>query len=211
MSNKSPLNSVSDETVNDVLHEFDGTITEVSNETEAVVFSPLPYHTRLNPPKKTTFCSANPSKVQESPLDARSPQEVLAYHGMYKDDSIYTTNPSQVYEDLTMFNDLQDVLNRRIEAENKFASLPAEVRSRFNNSLAQFVSEVTDPSFDVHKVLTDQEASAYDSYLRKKAANERYEEYKQSDEYQQILKDAELRSQFAEESYKKWLESRGVK
>lgn len=79
----------------------------ISSETPAGAFNSLPYHTRLNPPKKHAQKFKKPTKVQTNPFMAKSPQDVLKQHGVYKDDSIYKTNPAKVYMDLTQYSDYQ--------------------------------------------------------------------------------------------------------
>lgn len=138
------------------------------------------YANRLNLPDKDTFISNNPTKVEESPLDARSPQEVLDYHGMYRDPSYYEQNPDRLYLDLTQFDDYETYLNNIRSMETKFMNLSPDVRARFNNDLSEFSSYVSKPDFDIYKVLDDKTKQAYDTYKAKLDAEKEFEAYQAS-------------------------------
>ncbi|DAB21306.1 TPA: hypothetical protein CPT85_08105 [Candidatus Gastranaerophilales bacterium HUM_21] len=168
----------------------------------------IPYHTRLNPPVKRVFKFTKPTRVQESPLDARSPQEVLDYHGMYKDDSLYKNNPNAVHLDLTAFDDLQTSMNKNILAQEKFNQLPVDVRARFNHSIVEFTQRVTSPDFDINEVLLPEEQKAYSAYKADEKARKEYESYLNSSEYKQQIQEAALRKQFEKEQFEAWKASK---
>ncbi len=199
---KGALEAVADETlISDVgLPAFDASVSEVQV---------CHYHTRLNPPRKVVQVSDKPSKVQESPLDARSPQEVLEYHGMYRDPSIYKTEPQKIYMDVASFDGLQSIMNQKIEAERKFASLPVEIRSKFDHSIVKFTNAVTSPGFDVRTLLTGAELEAFDNYHKEEKAKEEYAKYLASDEYKFQLEQQKLRAEFEEQQFENWKKTRG--
>lgn len=179
-----------------VLKQTTGTVSE-----DAYV----PYHTRLNPPRKITFKSLKPSKVQESPLDARTPQEVLDYHGMYRDPSVYKNEPQKIYADLTSFDDLQTALNKQIAADEKFKQLPVDIRAKFNHSVVDFANYVTSPDFDVNEILLPDEQQKLKDYKNAEKSRKDFEAYQKTDEYKAQLEDARLRKKFADEQYQSWL------
>ena len=167
-----------------------------------------PYHTRLNPPSDIVFKSIKPSRVQESPLDARSPQEVLDYHGMYKDSSIYTKEPQKLFADLTAFNDYQTNLNELAVAKNKFHNLPLEVRARFNHNVLDFANYVSDPNFDPEFLMDKETVLAYRKYLKDQKNKEDYERYIQSPEFKAQVEEQKLRSEYEKQQYEAWKSNR---
>lgn len=169
----------------------------------------LPYHTRLNPPKDIVFKSSKPSRVQESPLDARSPQEVLSYHGMYKDPSIYTKEPQRLFVDLTAFNDYQTNLNELAAAKSKFHNLPLDVRARFNHDVLQFAQYVSQPDYDPEYLMDDETVKAYRKYKKEQENKAEYEKYIQSAEYKARVEESKLRAEYEKEQYEAWKNSRG--
>lgn len=173
-----------------------------------IINQSLPYHTRLNPPKKVKFVSNKPTRVQESPLDARSPQEVLDYHGMYKDPSIYKENPQKIFADLTSFDDFQTAQNKLAQAKSKFAELPIDVRARFNHDVLAFSNYVQSPNFDPEMVMDQETVVAYREYKKKEKAQQDYEKYKESDEYKAQLRESQLRAQYEKEQYEAWKASK---
>lgn len=164
----------------------------------------LPYHTRLNPPKKVKFKSNKPSKVQESPLDARSPQEVLDYHGMYKDPSVYTQNPSKIFADLTSFDDYQTAQTKLANAKSKFAELPVDVRARFNHDVLKFSQYVQSPNFDIENVMDDETVVAYREYEKQQKAQAEHNKYINSEEYKAQVAEQKLRERYEKEKYEAW-------
>lgn len=169
----------------------------------------LPYHTRLNPPKNIVFKSSKPSRVQESPLDARSPQEVLDYHGMYKDSSIYTKEPQKLFADLTAFNDYQTNLNELALAKSKFQSLPVEVRARFNQDVLQFAQYVSQPDYDPEYLMDSETVKAYRKYKKQQEDKAEYDKYIQSAEYKKQQEESKLRAEYEKQQYEAWKASRG--
>ena len=164
----------------------------------------LPYHTRLNPPTNIVFKSSKPSRVQESPLDARGPQEVLDYHGMYKDSSIYTKEPQKLFADLTAFNDYQTNLNELALAKSKFQSLPVEVRARFNQDVLQFAQYISQPDYDPELVMDAETVKAYRNYKKEQEKKAEYDKYIQSDEYKAQQKEIKLRAEYEKQQYESW-------
>lgn len=190
------------------LTDVDVSSTLVKDETLTKV-DVLPYHTRLNPPSNVVFKSLKPSRVQESPLDARSPQEVLDYHGMYKDSSIYTKEPQKLFADLTSFNDYQTNLNELAIAKSKFQLLPVEVRARFNHDVLEFSQYVSKPYFDPEYLMDSETVKSYRKYKKEQEAKAEYEKYTQSSEYKAQIEEQKLRAEYEKQQYEAWKASRG--
>lgn len=167
-----------------------------------------PYHTRLNPPKQITQTFKQPSKVQESPYDARSPQEVLQQHGMYKDPSIYTQEPQKIYMDLTKYGDYQEMLNRTIDAKEHFNSLDVDIRAKFNHNPLEFANYLASPDFDVDNILTEKERKALRDYHDQLQQQEDYEKYIQSDEYKAALAEQEAYNAYRNQQFEEWKKNR---
>lgn len=79
---------------------------------------------------------------------------------------VITTNQKEpAFGDFTDAQDYQVALNKIIEVEQSFASLPAAVRSRFNNDPAGLISFLSDPdnaqeAFNLGLTKTDPAAAA---------------------------------------------------
>lgn len=159
-------------------------------------------------PPKPVMQSTNPTKVVESPLDARSPQEVLEMHGMYKDESMYSKHPEKIYADMTQFTDYETMLNTINNARSKFDQLDPEVRARFNNDLVEFSKSVASPNFDVNSVLTDKERVKYSQYVKDQKAKADYEAYLRSPEYIALQEQTALRAQYDKEQFEAWKSKR---
>ena len=173
-----------------------------------IINQSLPYHTRLNPPQKVKFKSNKPTRVQESPLDARSPQEVLDYHGMYKDPSIYKENPQKIFADLTSFDDFQTAQNKLALAKSKFAELPIDVRARFNHDVLAFSNYVQGPDFNPEMVMDRDTVVAYRDYKKKEKAQQDYQKYLESDEYKAQVNEERLRKEYEQQRFEDWKSSR---
>lgn len=163
-----------------------------------------PFHNRLNLPPKPVIVSELPSKVQESPLDARSPQEVLDYHGMYKDKSYYEENPDKIYMDLTQFDDYETYLNSIRDMKEKFSKLPIDVQARFNHDITQFSNYISSSNFDIEKLMDERTLQSYKSYKANEKAKQEFEAYKNSSEYKNALKEATLRAKFEDVQFNAW-------
>lgn len=194
-----PKSSSSETSVTDV----DVSSTLVTDELYSINRS-LPYHTRLNPPKKIKFKSDKPSKVQESPLEARSPQEVLEYHGMYRDPSVYKQNPTKIFADITAFNDYETNLNQLAQAKSKFQELPIDIRAKFNHDVSKFAEYVQSDKFDVEYLMMPGDVKAYRAYLKEQKEKADYEQYLQSEEYKNSVKEAQLRKEYEQSKYEEW-------
>lgn len=184
--------------------EFDSTtITKVSNTADVSTVART-FHNRLNLPPKQICVSDNPTKVQESPLDARSPQEVLDYHGMYRDQSYYEKNPDKLYIDLTQFDDYETYLNKMNDIKDKFNKLPVDVRARFNHNVSEFCAEAMKSDFDITRAMDDNTKKAYDNYKATEKAKAERDAYLASDEYKKAQKESALRLQYEQAQYEAW-------
>jgi hypothetical protein len=174
------------------------TTMEVTKELDKLFFN------SKNLPPKVKFKSNKPSKVQESPLDARSPQEILERHGMYKDESIYTKHPERVFLDLSEFGDFEANLNANRRMQEKFNALDIDVRARFNHDVKEFTKYVTSNNFDINNVLTSKEQEAYKKYKENEKLKADYEKYMQSDEYKAFLEERAHREAYEKSRYDEW-------
>lgn len=162
------------------------------------------YYSSLNLPPKDAFVSLKPSKVQESPLDARSPQEVLEKYGMYRDQTYYGQHPDKLYLDLTEFDDFETSMNNIVRIRDKFDKLPASVRSKFNNDISQFVNYCSSKDFNLEYLMDDRIKLSYDKYKAEEKAKADFKAYQQSSEYKALEKEAMLRKRFEEEQFEAW-------
>lgn len=178
---------------------------DISKVENVVNSKELRFYNDANLPPKPVFCSNNPTKVQESPLDARSPQEVLEYHGMYRDPSYYENNPEKIYMDLTQFDDYETYLNNVNSMKERFNNLPIDIRAKFNHNPAELFAYVQSKEFNVEKLMDDKTLNNYRKIKREEELKKKFEDYQKTPEYQQSLKDAQLRAQFAEKQYQDWL------
>ena len=126
------MNTKRDKDINDAI--------DVIENTERVF-----YNYRHRPPK-VQWHSDKPTKVQLSPLDAKSPQEVLEKYGMYKDNSALK-EPTPFYADLTAFDDYATSLCNIRDIKEKFKSLDIDIRAKFNHNVEEFCSYVTSKDF----------------------------------------------------------------
>ena len=161
-------------------------------------------------PPKVTLCSSKPSKVQENPYDARSPQEVLEAYGMYRDPSYYELNPDKVYCDFSNIPDFETLMNVKNAIERKFLNLPLDVRASFNHNVFEFAEYVNSSSFDVERLLDAPSKKAYQAYKSELKAKEDFKKYQNSDEYKKMQQEAVLRSQFENEQFEKWKSSQSI-
>ena len=162
------------------------------------------FYNSVHLPPKPVHCSKKPSKVQESPLDARSPQEVLQAYGMYKDQSYYEQHPDKIYMDLTQFDDYESLLNKKIDIERKFKQLPVDVRAQFNHDPSEFVSYVNSKDFKLETLLDDKTKKAYASYKADEERKAAFKAYQNSEEYKKLQQEALLRAQFEKEQFEQW-------
>lgn len=162
------------------------------------------FYNSVNLPPKVKFKSNKPSKVQESPLDARSPQEVLQYHGMYKDESIYSKHPEKIYLDLSEFGDYESNLNANRRMQEKFNALDIDVRARFNHDIMEFIKYVQGPDFDINRVLTEKEQKKYNDYKKEQQAKKDYQAYLNSDEYKALVEESSYRMAYEKSKYEEW-------
>lgn len=164
----------------------------------------LKFYNSKNLPPKVKFKSKKPSKVQESPLDARSPQEVLQQYGMYKDESIYSKHPEKLYLDLTQFGDYESNLNANRRMLEKFNALDVDVKARFNHDVKEFTKYVTSPNFDINRVLTDNQQKIYAKYQKELKMKKDYETYLKSDEYKAQVQEDSYRRAYEQSRYEEW-------
>lgn len=162
------------------------------------------FYNSTNLPPKVKFKSNKPSKVQESPLDAKSPQEVLDRHGMYRDESIYSKQPEKVYMDLSEFGDYESNLNANRRMLEKFNALDVNVRARFNHDVKEFTKYVTSSDFDINRVLTAKEQEKLAKYNEEKKAKQEYEKYLKSDEYKSMIEEQAYRQAYEKSKYDEW-------
>lgn len=167
------------------------------------VVSPLrrSFYNRLNLPPKVKIVSNNPTKVQESPLDARSPQEVLDYHGMYKDPSYYEENPDKMYMDLTQFDDYETYLNNLNSMKDTFSKLPIDIRAKFNHDPSQFFSYVGSGEFDIEQVMDDKTKANYRAIKAKEKAEKDHQAYLESDEHKNYIKKQAALQSYLEQQF----------
>jgi len=179
----------------------------------SVVQPVKPFYNSLNLPPKPTISSSKPSKVQESPLDAKSPQEVLKQHGMYKEDSAYSKHPELIHADLTQFGDYESNLNAIRRMKEKFNCLDIDVRARFNHDVNEFTKYINSSDFDINKVLTEKEQKKYADYKAKQQKQAEYQSYLQSDEYKAEIQAHAQRQAYEQAKYEEWLASqqKGIK
>lgn len=201
--------STKQQTTTSMQETFGGTIIG-SEPIEAVtpIKSNLPYHTRLNPPKKIVKEFKKPTKTQVSINNARNPQELMQQYGMYKDPSIYTKNPEKIYMDLTKYGDYQSMLNETIAAKGHFMTLDTDIRAKFNNDPLQFANYLASPDFDVNEILTSDEQQALKNYHERIQAEEDFKAYQSSAEYKNAVAEQQLFDQYRKEQFDAWKKNR---
>lgn len=169
----------------------------VDNATERVFFN---YRNR---PPKVQICSKNPSKVQESPLDAKTPQELMDRHGMYVDrPSLKELKP--FYADLTQFQSYEDSLNSVRNIKEKFMNLDVSIRAKFNHNPEEFCNYVQSKDFDIREIMTSDVYNQYEKEQNEIKAKKEYEDYLNSNEYKKIQEESALRAQYEKEQYENW-------
>lgn len=160
------------------------------------------YNYRHRPPK-VKIVSSKPTKVQESPLDAKSPQELMDRHGMYVDrPSLKELKP--FYADLTQLKSYEDSLNSVRDIKEKFNSLDISIRAKFNHNPEEFCNYVGSKDFDIKEIMT---SDVYSEYLREQKdikAREEFEKYKKTDAYKKEIEEFELRQRYEQEQFENW-------
>lgn len=154
-------------------------------------------------PPKVKICSINPSKVQESPIDAKSPQELMDRHGMYIDrPSLKELKP--FYADLTQFESYEDSLNSVRNIKEKFMNLDVSIRAKFNHNPEEFCNYVQSKDFDIREIMTSDVYKQYEDEQKEIQAQKEYEKYLKSDEYKKEQEQNALRAQYEKEQFENW-------
>lgn len=177
-------------------------------EVSTSVTSSPKFYNSSNLPPKVIQKSELPSMTQLSPLDAKSPQDILDQHNMYRKESVYKKQPEMIYGDFTEIGDYESHLNKCIELENKFAKLDPEVRGRFNNSVLEFTRACRSKDFNIESVLTQPEVDSYREYKKRQEADAKHLEYLESPEYKALIEQSKLRQEYETQKYNEWLNSR---
>lgn len=160
------------------------------------------YNYRHRPPK-VKMCSQKPSRVQESPLDAKSPQELMDRHGMYIDrPSLKDLRP--FYADLTAFQSYEDSLNSVRNIKEKFLNLDVSIRAKFNHNPEEFCKYIQSKDFDIREIMTSDIYAEYENQQKEEQAQKEYQKYLQSDEYKKNQEEIALRAQYEKEQYENW-------
>lgn len=178
---------------------------EVSSQVAESLKTVKPFYTRLNQPPKPVMKSSKPTKVQESPLDARSPQEVLDYHGMYKDPSYYEKNVDKIYLDFTQFDDYETYLNNLNQMKANFQKLPLDVRARFNHSPEELFKFVGSSQFDIEKLMDDKTLDNYKRYKAEEKSKAEHDAYIKSKEYLQQVELSKYRAEYEKQQFDAWM------
>lgn len=174
-----------------------------TDSTTSVVNDVVHFYNYRNRPPKKVCCSSKASKVQESPLDAKSPQELMDRHGMYVDRaSLKEVRP--FFADLTAFQSYEDNLNSVRNIKEKFMKLDVSVRAKFNHNPEEFCNYVTSKDFDIREVMTSDMYLEYQAVKSEEKALAEYEKYIKSDEYKKILEENDLRAKFEKAQYEEW-------
>ena len=100
-------------------------------------------YTQFDTPDDPPFICADESLTQEhfaESCDINRIMEDYTYTG------IMPEKPGAVYGDFTNVNDYQQLLNRLMETQENFLSMPPDVRARFGNDPAQFIAFCEDPA-----------------------------------------------------------------
>lgn len=180
----------------------------ISSETPAGAVKNLPYHTRLNPPKKLGQVFKKATKLQTSPFVAKSPQDVLRQHGVYKDESIYKQNPAKIFMDLTQYKDYQTLLNQQNQAKRHFESLDVDIRAKFNHNPVDFANYLASSDFDVKEILTPDEYVSLQRYQAEEEAKEAWNKYIQTDEYKTQKAEEEAYQAYRKAQFDEWKKNR---
>lgn len=161
------------------------------------------FYNYRNRPPKVQWHSDKPSKVQISPLDAKSPQEILERYGMYKDNSALE-QPTPFYADLTEFTDYATSLNNIRDIKEKFNSLDIDIRAKFNHNPQEFCDYVTSKDFDIREVMTKDMYERYMNVMQEEQQKQQYEEYIKSDEYKKDMEERAARQAYEQARYDEW-------
>lgn len=162
-----------------------------------------PFYNYRNRPPKVIFCSKNPSKVFESPLDAKSPQELMDRHNMYVDRSSLK-EPTPFFADLSQFSSFEDSLNHVRSLKEKFMALDVGIRAKFNHNPEEFCNYVSSKDFDIKEVLTAEQFKDYDRQIKEQEQQKQYQDYLNSDEYKKTVEENMLRAKYEKEQYENW-------
>jgi len=96
------------------------------------------------PPKRKVTFDKNDGMTKQSFKDTCDINAIVAKavrSGMLPENG----NPNPIYGDFSSVKDYQEGLNVILKAEAQFNSLPAMIRSQFQNDPAQFLEFATDP------------------------------------------------------------------
>lgn len=174
----------------------------MSKDNSEKIIERLFYNYRNRPPQ-VKCCSKNPSEVQESPLDAKSPQELLDKHGMYIDrPSLKDLQP--FYADLTAFQSYEDSLNSVRTIKEKFMNLDVSIRAKFNHNPEEFCNYVQSKDFDMREIMTADIYKEYEEQQKEEQALKDFEAYKKTKEYKDKIEEQALRAQYEKEQYENW-------
>lgn len=161
------------------------------------------FYNYRNRPPKVVFCSKMPSKVQEGPLDARSPQELLEKYGMYNDrPALDSVKP--FYADLTAFGSFEEQNNHIRDIKEKFMQLDVDIRAKFNHNPEEFCNYLISKDFDIKEIMNSNQYNEYTRILNEKKAEKEYQEYLKSDKYKQEIEEYNARQQYEKERYEEW-------
>lgn len=171
-------------------------------EEEKLVTNPYFYNYRNRPPQ-VKICSKKPSKVQESPLDAKSPQELLEKYGMYRDSSsLDTVRP--FYADLTQFQSFEDTCNHVRDIKEKFMQLDVDIRAKFNHNPEEFCNYITSSDFDIKEIMNASQYQEYKTKIDEEKAEKEYQKYINSAEYKKNLAEQEQFKAYQQKQYEEW-------
>ena len=165
------------------------------------------YNYRHRPPQ-VKFCSKNPSKVQESPLDARSPQELLEKYGMYTDKpALESVQP--FYADLTAFRGFEETCNQVRDIKEKFNALDVDIKAKFNHNAEEFCRYITSKDFDVREIMTSQQYKEYEQIMKEEKSKADYEAYTKTDAYKKEIQEQAQRQAYEQARYEEWKKNFG--
>lgn len=161
------------------------------------------FYNYRNQPPKVIFHSCNPSKVQESPLDARSPQELLEKYGMYNDKpALDSVKP--FYADLTAFGSFEEQNNKIRDIKEKFMLLDVDVRAKFNHNPEEFCNYLVSKDFNIKEIMNADQYQEYTRVENEKKAEIEYQAYLKSDKYKQDMEENAARQQYEKSKYEEW-------
>lgn len=96
-------------------------------------------------PREVIDCSKDELLTEQHHLQACDINVIMASYEKTGQVPVYS-NMQPLYEDFTMVADYQSALNAVISAEEAFMSLPANVRSAFDNNPALLIEAINDPT-----------------------------------------------------------------